>query len=346
MAVGYISYGNLQHTAGAWVYFLFMIYPLAIALSTMFIKNGNKIETYLRMLICVGFLQAMIAICSYCIPPIWEIFLKLLENVMSLSVIEFWSERNRLYGWSNTLMFSMAIVQGTLGILALAYALKKDKKYIIVVPLIWIAGILNARTTFVVILIGMAISVYSLELLSKKNMKKVLAVIAIFAIFGIVVMNLSYINNGWVLDGIKEIGNFFLGRKTGYFQYLDHENNIVAFALPKGLSFLTGTGNMGTQSDIGYIHDIWAGGLCYTVLLYLFYLYLIYDMKLSLCKLLKNKRIGNGIAIFAGSILFVTNVKGHIFGLNEFMNLFVCTYIICCCTKEKVKKNFVIGGWT
>lgn len=334
---GLFNQGTIQSTVGGWIYLMIFIFPSIIAVALMFIKNQCKLDIIVKNIIYVGALQSIISITSYFIPVIWNIFLKLLSNTMKQEVILFWSERNRLYGWSNTLTYSMGIAQGVIGIIALIYALKKNYKFLVFVPFIWISGIFNTRTTFVIIFIGIFFVLYILDLFKAQNLVKLFSVCILFSVLGIIVFNLRHLNNGWILDGITEIMSLFTGNKMGYFTYLDIENNPEAFMLPSGWQLYFGSGIMGTKSDIGYVFDIWAGGLLYAIVIYMFYVILLIDIYKNMKKIYQSKKMCCGVVSFLGTVLFITNIKGYIFGLNEFMNIFLLIYAIYALTKDDAK---------
>ncbi|MFP3489316.1 hypothetical protein R0K20_17130, partial [Staphylococcus sp. SIMBA_130] len=74
----------------------------------------------------------------------------------------------------------------------------------------------------------------------------------------------------------------------------------------------------GVRSDIGYINDIWLGGIFYSFLLYVFFLLLIRDIGRYNNE---NIRIGKFLYFLLLGTFIVSNIKGYIFVMNNLTNL-------------------------
>ena len=86
----------------------------------------------------------------------------------------------------------------------------------------------------------------------------------------------------------------------------------------------------GVSSDIGYINDIWRGGIVYVILLYCF-------MMKQFWNLYKNDdKTVSFIGIFAFILFPILNIKGSIYSMN---NLTVVLFLlIFVCIVDKTKK--------
>src|SRR5699024_6579900 len=116
----------------------------------------------------------------------------------------------------------------------------------------------------------------------------------------------------WLSTGVEEIIGFFSGNvEEGYFSYLFDENN---YPLPDNILF--GEGNralkgISISSDIGYINDLWLGGLIYLVIMYSLTLY-------NTIILYKNKynNFYSFFAVFYLTTVIFINFKGVAFGIS------------------------------
>jgi len=333
---GYLYTGEMQRTVGGLVYLLVCVFPMIIAIIIELKRMKASFDVFLKILIYAGTIQGWVAILAYMLKPVQAFLLRFLLYVMQQDILEYWGAK-RLYGWSNTLTYSMPVVQGIIGTLALIYALKKERKYLITVPIIWLSGILNARTTLVVIGIGMLCAIYVLQVFSVKNMKLLAGMLGTLFISYYLLMSV-FVNTGlhgsWIVDGFSELGALLRGEKIGYFTYLDVQNNASAFLLPTGIDLFFGVGMLGTNSDIGYIHNIWNGGILLMLVILIFISALVLDMNYRMKMSNENEQMRKGISWLMLGVFLVVNVKGNIFGLNEFMNLFLLMYSFICLVKK------------
>lgn len=330
IGIGFWYTGTVLNTAGSLLYLTLFILPTILSLGIERYKRNITIISFFKIIIAVGVIQGIIAILTYLFYDIQTFFVKPLYYIMSSDKIDFWRQR-RLYGISSGMTFAMPIAQGTIGAGALLYGLKRDIRYILVVPIIWLGGILNARTAIVVILIGVVCVLLCFNLMNKKNWKILFVILICISVAAVILLKLiTTVSNAdsakWVQNGIVELLALFHGEKIGYFSYIDISKNSGVFQIPEGIAKIFGVGQLKVQSDIGYIYDIWIGGILYCIALYLLYITLIY----RLYKKIKivDVKVARGVALFFFSVFMVTNIKGHIFGVNEFMILFLLCIVL------------------
>src|SRR5699024_10427956 len=149
---------------------------------------------------------------------------------------------------------------------------------IISIVAISFAAIINARTSLIIFMIGI---LSFLLFQNKKYWTRILLFMTISLLVvlpvlnGPIVLNTSNQTFVWVINGFNEIVNFISGNSvdSGYFAYITERN---VYELPKGLGLLFGTGNrtmgganyLGVSSDVGYINDIWLGGILFSLIIY------------------------------------------------------------------------------
>jgi hypothetical protein len=126
----------------------------------------------------------------------------------------------------------------------------------------------------------------------------------------------------WLTRGLEQVSTFVAGEETGY---SDGYFGEIAWMLspdhfPKRLKLIFGAGTeiiggvveekYGTASDIGFMNDLWRGGLVYCVAMYGTYL-------LTLWRMMRSKAVRRETGIFLAVLwLFV-------FGIVNFKGMFL-----------------------
>jgi hypothetical protein len=243
-------------------------------------------------------------------------------DIMQLSNSSF-----RLNGVARYLTNYAPIVPAVMTVVAL-YFTRFNTRYLITIPLMLIAVMLNSRSAMVLVIIGAIFVLFF-------NEKRISIHIKYVSIIGCIVLLclpiLIYVSSNysdtrivsWINSGIKAIISFISpGQENiGYFSYFSTSNR---FLLPDSLSQLffgagfnvykEGTVIAGFQSDVGYINYIWIGGIVYEICLWIYILYLIKP-------LLKNSDVFvKWLALFMIITCLIMNIKDTLFGVNEFMN--------------------------
>lgn len=288
-----------------------------------FIKNKYDIYDVLNVLLTVGIIQAIIATLCFFIPSVKDIvinvFSKSLNRANQSSELIYYMANVRLNGLSSNLTFTTPVVQTLLGLISIHLALNKNFKYIVFFPILFFSAVINARNSLIVLTYGMMILVF----MSVKKPKSILKLIFISIvtiiltpIFVGMIKNSSELVFKWISDGFDEIIKFFQGNNVGYFETVT--NYFIRF--PEGLQIIFGTGRrifgleLGLGSDIGYINDLWLGGIIFTSISYItvekFYI--------------KGHKHQNKLVKFI-SLLFIftfliLNIKGTIISNNDFIN--------------------------
>lgn len=296
-------------------------------LAIVFLINKYKLsrqETW-KLIICSGMVQTILSLVARIYNPFQTLMCHFLVNIMSAEDIAWW--RNwRLYGLSASLTYGMPITQALVGGLCFLYAEKYDAKYFIWVPFIWLSGIINARVALVVIAVEMLVWFVFKVINFQGKMKRSICIFSgvIFLVLGVVIafaLN-GIINLSRITDPIEEILSLLGGHATfktqGYLAYLFADKK--AFDIPRGIQLILGGGIKNNTSDIGYVRNLWSGGIIYSAFIYIFYLKLVQKWE-SLYN--RQQLIERMIPKIFGLTLFIVNIKGDAFcGISEFLNLF------------------------
>ncbi len=336
-------YGNLENILPFlvnYVYLLFYSILGAVVICDLIVKFKFQQDKIWKYLIYVGCIQGILAILALVNVHVQDFCCILLENIMSKEMIDYW--RNyRLYGLACSLTYTMPIVQALLGGLAILYAKKYNEKFYFFVPLLWGSAIINARVAMVVIAIEILTIIFTN--VKKKDeyklIKKSTFCITMFLMMGILVLILIAVRRGVsfarITDPILEIISLLKGnvvfRTEGYLAYFFYDPK--TFVIPTGKEFLWGGGIWNNTSDIGYLHNLWIGGIFYCIFLYGTYIIYLKKMYKSLKR---TKSDFYSIIIMLGISMFIVNIKGDIFGgMNEVQNLFFLVLGIILFIKRK-----------
>ncbi|MGE8204712.1 hypothetical protein ACQKP0_09115 [Heyndrickxia sp. NPDC080065] len=329
------------------VSYVFIIIPLEILpicfVIVYLIKKLNGKKTFSALLIHVGFVQGVISVLAFLIPEIQSWVINRMLSYGYDNVIIGLSQ-HRMFGLSYTFPYSMPIVQGVIACLSIYMGINKNAKYFIFTPFIIFSGIINARISIVIIAIGIVlILLASLKLKLNKKYKIIIAFFAFMILLNpisnIIQKNSSDTFN-WLEDGLDQLINLYHGDISGaYTSYITDKSN---YNLPDGLKLFFGTservirGSSTYQSDVGYINDIWLGGVFYALTLYSYLLIKLNKIRVSL-----NRRQIDGtlVSLFLVFVIIFSNFKGTIFGVNEFINLFYLIYIYSICYKDSPSTN-------
>lgn len=317
-------------------YLIISSIPCSIALVHMSIKLKIETNELVESVFFVSMIQGLLAVFSYFSTSFHQLLLKMFRDYdVNSRFYNRWGEQ-RLYGLSNGLTYAMPILQSFVLILIIAYIIKGRYKYLYYIPFILLSAVLNARISIVVIVIGFVLILLCLKVDKKIFVSGLLLIILIGAGYMVIpnILN-NRMNKEWIMSGIQEMVSFFEGERIGYFSYFA---NSRVLALPKGVDFFFGEFvDYFVYSDVGYIRDIWRGGLIY--LIYVYGLFVIFLLKIKQKMKEENYIFADLFLIFSIVILAVANIKGSIFGLNEFVNFLLLLYVRYCLvnrTKEVI----------
>lgn len=236
---------------------------------------GYAKDGMVKFLLNLALIQGIICIFMIIIPELKNVALSLYylggeENIFI--------SRMRIYGISGDYTFFTPIYHGLLATIAAMYAVLKSNKFLIYIPFILTAIILNGRFGLGVFIIGTTFGYFWLFIKGKQQVRIINYTVSFFILLGIVVFLLKIINPytyDWILSGIESTINFILyGELQDNYKYLAGSHAY----LPEGISLFFGEGHRVfgehgssrgySPSDIGYVNDIFMGGIVYIFILY------------------------------------------------------------------------------
>lgn len=323
--VGILYSGYVSNTSGAVLYLMLFTMPGALLLSDVLKKQKIGMDGLIEQVAFISLVQSIIAIaCFFCDFIKLPLLTLMGYDIYSIELADIIAVR--LYGIASGLTYAMPSAQAIIGTIVCAYAIKRKGKgkYLLYVPVIWLSGIINARTAVVIIVVGL---VYIFSLKGVFNNTKFL----MFAVGGLITVMLGFVfimkinpdTGKWVRDGIREITVFLLGGDGGYyFTALKSENFL---ALPSGADFFWGVGVSG-KSDVGFVRNIWQGGLVLCFLLYGFYISMIKSITVFTGKEYNHSE-ARKTGLFCVIVMILLNIKGELCGINEVSNLLILFYI-------------------
>ena len=288
-------------------------------------KKDYTICDLFNVLLIAGTIQGILALTAFIFKPFQDFYINRLLEYGFESVYESMSDI-RVYGFAIGLTFSVPIVQAILAVIALYLSSSVSWKYCFFIPLLIFSAGINSRTSLIVVLLGIILLLFTLSRKSK-NTAKSLFIISILIIplylefFYVKQNNVETFN--WIIKGYDEIIEFFKGEhaSSGYFSYLSSPD---FYPLPEVWHMIFGTGTRimtpnqyNVLSDIGYISDIWLGGIVFSV-----FLYYIFGKMLADVYRAQHSSTNIFTAIFFMIVLLLANFKGYIFYMNNITTLF------------------------
>ncbi len=293
---------------------------VSIALMHFLLKKGYSSEDFLDIVVYAGLIQALIGILCFVSPSIKAMFNNLvIINSRSERIVETFAltSEYRNYGFASTLYDIFGCCMSIIALIALFRANRGKGIFYLAFLAISFVAIINARTSIILISIGMIIMIIS-SLKGKNSRNSLIArlmligiiITAIILVVAVLFGDVSF-NNQWLNTGISEIKSLIVDHKaTGYFDQLF--NGFIFF--PESTSsLLFGTGMDPAQaiemgSDVGYIQDLWKYGIVGALIQYSAYLKLFRSVSKS------NSRIasfGLVITIIVAIYLIKLNCLGY-----------------------------------
>jgi len=315
---------------------LFEKIPVCILFASVFERRNYSIDDVLRIVVLAGLIEAVLCIIALLNEHVKEEYLQLYISSGYDKGLNVYRELAtfRLFALASSPNFITPVILATSSIFSFYLCIRGRPFYILSGYILLFAAIINARISFVVFFVGMFLLFLLGGIARKKVLKLVLIIVCGIAIFSFLMQiyamhNISSLN--WILTGIDEIFSFMTGQKlaNSTFNYLFDEAH---YRLPedlgvffgRGTRILLGSNKYNVASDIGYINDIWLGGILGSVLAYCIPLLIILSIRNI------GKGAGRGdyfVAIFLTLILYLINIKGLAFSSNEFISLYLLVIV-------------------
>lgn len=341
---------NPASSLKSFIYILAAVIPTCIMITSLIKKSKNNFYYLIDTILYAGLIQCSLSIASFLIKSLKNVLVAwmIAGGVFEDDTYSTYVQNLRLFGFSTGLTFGMPAVQAFLAIVALYMAINhkgNSIRYFIMVPLFAFSGIVNARTAIVIMGVGLGALLFSFSDKGTANIqRKALRIVGII-IIGIVCIAIglklikflspnTYI---WIDEGISQISRFFnRDTSSGYFSYVTNKDK---WSIPNGLGFFFGTGirvlnpnKYGVITDIGYVNDIYLGGLVYALLIYALIIKYTFQIRMSKC--INCPGLSRFLSVFFIASFLVLNYKGYVFDLNNFFVLFILIVVFCASSSD------------
>ncbi|MCY3040740.1 hypothetical protein ODY52_02025 [Aerococcus sp. JJEM-2022c] len=285
------------------------------------IYKNNK---FLEYIIFIGLSQAVISLLMVLIPGFKEFANMLYIEGENPSLNLLGITNHRIYGIGSGYTVALPFIQSFMGILSLYIVDKKmNIKYLFYSLFLAWSVLLNNRTGFIIYVLVLLMFVFK-KLFTRISLN---AVIMTFFIISLLILVPRFFQDSdklqWLTTSIADVFNYILhGDRSDYTQSLTQD----FLKFPQGLSLIFGTGHrafgekaryfLGFNSDIGYVNDLFKGGLIYVITLYL-------TIFINLSRRISNKFLLASIVLF----MIIANYKGEIINGSAVMMLALITSI-------------------
>lgn len=282
-------------------------------------NHYSSIQKKFEFLINIGLIQGIICLLMLFFP-----FLKNIANILYISNVPNYETSPvygivlyRIYGIARDYTFSLSMTMALLASIALlSFFIFNKKKYIFMSFIIIIGSILNGRTGFLIyILVTILIMFFSL---SRKDFFKYMGILTVIFMF-IIIFLYYFVDEQWflwLLSAFKEVILTIIGSDT--LTTFTALSSFIVF--PKNLALIFGYGTrifgslgnelIGQSSDIGYINEIWRGGLFYIAVFYFFLVKLLREVYLN-AKDTFNQKMALSLTVLFSIYLLIANYKGE-----------------------------------
>lgn len=354
---------QLMHYIKLW-YRLFMIVPVLL-ICTLYICIRCKELKYsvydLGMcFVYATLVQFVLAFAALICPQIKAFFVAVMyKNTGDAYLGTPWVMERRGFGFSNSFVDSFGFGMGLIGALPLFFVNKKRWKIICTVPFLIFVSLVNVRTGLLIAAVGFVISVpvivKAFKTANKKARKKFLitAVIAVI-LLALLVALVQVVNPKtikWILGDFSSVvesvvpdGSSII-EKDIFEGMKDDSKSTTAdilfserfWNLPKGVTLIFGCGHtiFGAEgypnSDVGYVNDLWMGGVIGALLLYSSFVWLF----VKSFKITRKLNIKCLVIFFAISVM-IFQIKANAIAFNAGINtiLPILFYVIFSAKQE------------
>lgn len=316
------------------IYRFGLLIPVTVTCVVYIIVKSNEmnydIYDILLAFIKAGAIQAVISILMLLIPTLRESLVAIMSsNAGDNITINLWDYQRRFYAFSNTVLDSFGYGTGILAALPLFLAIKRSSKCLFVIPILLVVPFLNSRTGLVVFSIGLicATPLYLLKSSFIRLLKTVLMLVIVVLILVGAYRTISVINpmtTEWVQNGMMNLLSVLhivnSDYSIGYTESTSHLVSASKWYTPNALGTVFGTGhnvyqaNGFVHSDVGYINDLWLGGVIGLFLLYSPLIYILLKSALQYPRMEIKF-----LTLFLCVAFLVTNIKGYMINYNSGM---------------------------
>lgn len=316
--------GKSISAAYSFAHWAIEVVPIAYFLTIHLKKREVGLKGFVSILIGAAILESLFVYLALFNVNAHTQFIQMIiaSGTSSSEFFEEWSFRS--YGLASNLQYSSPIVLAIASLFAFSRWLDKGSCWLLIISVALIpAAAINARTSLMIIVIGYVC--LSLVRFMKKGMIKgvIVFVIATVAMYMFVKYAPLTQQTAWIKNGLSDILSIFGFQSTYEYSTFSYFSNDSPYRLPNDLlALLFGTGStivygssLGTSSDIGFVNDIWLGGIVYTAAMGVT---LIVIVKMVHGRLIQiNKTTAHSILLIFIICFVVGNMKGIFLSFNN-----------------------------
>lgn len=297
---------------------VFEILPCAIYISIIFLKNNINIQKCYQIILVVGLMQSGVVILELFIPGLRD-WIVSNSGSDSLEYIYDLTGGYRIYGLARGYTFSMPLFMGLCVIVALVLSKYSSPKYYMTIPFFILVIVLNSRTALLSLLVApFIIFLFRLRGSPGREIFWIIFLMSLAILFNEIIYNASQDAAAigtwywWLNLGLDELRVLSTNKiATGNMEALTD----TMWFTPSGVELFFGTGENifmrnNNPSDIGYVINLYYGGLFYSLLLYSAYIIFIFQ---GFAGKKFERVIGVSLIIF----MLLVNFKGSVFRVNE-----------------------------
>lgn len=289
---------QLMHYIKLW-YRFFLIMPMLTASSAYICIRAKELKYDIKKL-CMCFvyatlLQFVLVMLSLIFPEIKALFIKTIYlNTGDWYLSIPWVVARRGFGFTNSFVDSFGWGMGLIAVIPLFFIRKNNMKPALLCPILLFVSLVNARTGLIMLFIGMLFVLPLLYKIYRNSTRKeklygagmVIAAVAILIVLCLIIFIFNPVTLQWI---VGDLVSFVPENSETPSALQEMLNNLaddsqtttaeVLFSdrfwnLPSGyiIGFGSGHSIFGAEgypnSDVGYINDLWMGGIVGCILLY------------------------------------------------------------------------------
>lgn len=258
-------------------------------------------------------------------------FLQLLRSVQPVAEsVNDYTLSVREFGFSSELYSGFGWSLGLITVYML-YNIKNYSLFLVTLPLIFFAILINSRSGFLAVIIGLVVYLLFNRKISTLT---TIAAIAVLLLLVVKYVSLEWINEGtmaFITDFFNQLSDFIKGNRdnTSFAVYKGYQfvlpDNIFEWVFGRGFRLMGNKYGVAT-SDIGYLNDLAIGGI--------FYVFFVYLVFWKLFRLIKVK----WFFIATITIFMVLNIKGSALETNGLSRILILIVFYETLSKGMIKK--------
>ncbi len=362
---------QLMHYITLW-YRFFLIVPVLL-ICCLYICIRCKKHNYSPYDLGIQFvyatmIQFVLAIVALMIPAVKDWFIDVIyANTGAYYLGIQWLMLRRGFGFTNSFVDSFGFGMGIIAALPLFFIKKNRLKILYFIPCAIFVSLVNVRTGLIMSAIGLVFALpIVIKILIKEKLRLVAAaagaIVVLVGLFGLVQVR-NPVTISWILGDIAsfteqdiqsppkqddsseetpedpDAGEQDPNLSGAINSTADNLFSEGFWNFPTGVSLVFGTGHTiyeaegYAHSDVGYVNDLWMGGIVGSVLLYAAFAYLLWNAFRGSAKNIK------WLVVFFAAAILIFQVKANAFMFNAGLNtiLPLCFYICLYNVKEKEK---------